>query len=175
MVKEVNRISNSWERPKIKIAKTKSELVWDLIGYTFYLGSIIFLIFNWQALPAEVPVHFNAVGEVDRWGSKIELLILPVLGVFVAGLMHLFEKYPETHNYPERIKEENAEEFYLISRKIMNQLKNICLIIFALISFESITIALGWENQLGIWLIPIIIGSVAIPIVYGVIKQKKII
>lgn len=149
-------------------------MVWDLIGYTFYLGSILFLIFNWHALPDEVPAHFNAVGEVDRWGSKTELFILPVLGAFVAGFMLLFEKFPETHNYPERLNKENAREFYLASRKTMNQLKNICLIIFAFISLESISIALGWENHLGKWLILIIIVSAAIPIVYGIIKQKKI-
>jgi hypothetical protein len=114
------------------------------------------------------------VGEVDRWGSKTELFILPVLGIFIAGFMLLFEKFPETHNYPERLNEENAREFYLASRKTMNQLKNICLMIFAFISFESISIALGWENHLGKWLILIIIVSTAIPIVYGIIKQKKI-
>lgn len=30
-----------------------------------------------------VPVHFNAFGEVDRWGSKYELLILPLVLVFI--------------------------------------------------------------------------------------------
>ena len=30
-----------------------------------------------------VPVHFNAFGEVDRWGSKYELLVLPLVLFFV--------------------------------------------------------------------------------------------
>lgn len=166
--------SNYGARPKIKILKTKSELVWDIIGYTIFVGSITLLIFNWNTLPDKVPAHFNAVGEVDRWGSKMELFILPVLGIFFAGLMQLVEKFPETHNYPERFNEENAKEFYLTSRKTMNQLKNMCLIFFALISFESVTIAQGWETRLGKWIIPIIIVGTAIPIVYGIIKQRKI-
>ncbi|WP_462405616.1 hypothetical protein [Gracilibacillus sp. Marseille-QA3620] len=56
----------------------------------------------------------------------------------------------------------------------MNRLKNICLLFFALSSFEIITIAQGLENPLGNWLFPALIVSVAIVIVYGIIKQVKI-
>ncbi|AZV40910.1 hypothetical protein BAOM_0199 [Peribacillus asahii] len=34
-------------------------------------------------LPEEVLAHYNALGEVDRWGSKWELLILPGVGAFI--------------------------------------------------------------------------------------------
>ena len=167
-------MSKSWIRPKIKIPKTKSEWIWDIIGYSFYLGSLIFLIYNWKWLPDEVPAHYNALGEVDRWGSKMELFILPIVGAFSALFMQLIEKFPELHNYPERLSKENVKEFYLISRKLVNQLKNICLIILALILIESVSIALGMGNGFGVWFLPIVILSALIPIVLGIIKQKKI-
>ena len=167
-------MSNSGKRPKIKLTKTKSEWVWDIIGYLFYLGTIIFLIIVWSKLPEEVPAHYNAIGEIDRWGSKWELLILPGLGAFIILLMQTFEKFPETHNYPQRFNESNAEQFYLHSRKMINQLKNICLIIFALILFESVSIAIGWGNGFGKWFLPIIIIGTGIPLVIGIMNQKKI-
>ena len=167
-------MSKSWKRPKIKILKTKSEWIWDIIGYSFYLGSLIFLIYNWKGLPDEVPAHYNVLGKVDRWGSKMELFILPIVGAFSALFMQLIEKYPESHNYPERLNKENAKEFYLISRKLVNQLKNICLIIFAFILIESVSITLGMGNGFGVWFLPITILSTLIPIVLGIIKQKKI-
>lgn len=71
-------MSNSPRRPKIKISKTKSEWIWDIIGYSFYFVSLLFLINNWNELPDEVPSHFDALGEVDRWGSKMELIIFPI-------------------------------------------------------------------------------------------------
>lgn len=146
----------------------------DIIGYTVYSGSIVFLMINWSALPEKVPAHFNAAGEVDRFGPKVEMIILPIAGAFVAGLMQWIERFPEKHNYPQRLNENNAKEFYLVSRKMMNRLKNICLLFFALSSFEIITIAQGLENPLGNWLFPALIVSVAIVIVYGIIKQVKI-
>ncbi|MEH7111634.1 DUF1648 domain-containing protein [Neobacillus niacini] len=167
-------MSNSWKRPKIKISKTKSEWLWDILGYSFYLGSFIFLIYNWNRLPDKVPAHYNPLGEIDRWGSKMELLILPIIGAFIAVLMQVLEKFPESHNYPERLNQENAKEFYLISRKMINLLKNICLITFTLLLFESVSIAIGWGISFGVWFLPITIISVLIPIIVGIIKQKKV-
>jgi uncharacterized membrane protein len=37
-----------------------------------YLASI------WTELPQEVPLHWNLQGEIDRWGSKSDLLFVPV-------------------------------------------------------------------------------------------------
>ena len=162
------------KKSKIKISKTKSEWVWDIFGYGVYLGSIIFLIYNWNSLPNQVPAHFNAAGEVDRWGSKYELLTLPIIGAFIAVLMQFVEKYPETHNYPKRLNEKNAKEFYLISRKTSNSIKNISLIVFAFIVFESISIAMKWGDPSGKWFIPLIVISVTIPIVIGFVRQRKI-
>lgn len=164
----------SWKRPKIQIPKTKMEWFWDTIGYSFYIGSIIFLLFIWNSLPAEVPAHYNALGEVDRWGAKWELIILLVIGGFLLCMMQVFEKFPEVHNYPKRFNESNAAEFYLNSRKMVNVLKNICLIIFTLILFESISIALGWGSGLGIWLLPMVILGTFIPIVIGLMQRRKI-
>ncbi|AXI10179.1 hypothetical protein CUC15_15105 [Oceanobacillus zhaokaii] len=167
-------MTNASKHPKLKFEKTKSEFVWDIIGLSCYIGSIILLIVVWNSLPDQIPAHYNALGEVDRWGVKWELLILPVIGVFIILLMQVFERYPETHNYSERLNLANAKQFYLNSRKMVNQLKNISLIIFASIIFESISIALGWGNPLGGWFLPAALLSVFLPIIIGIVKQRKI-
>ena len=167
-------VSTSWKRPKIHIKKTKSEWTWDVIGYVLYVGSLIFLMVIWDMLPDEVPAHYNAIGEVDRWGSKGELLILPIIGAFLLVFLQLIEKYPEVHNYPARLNESNAEKFYLLSRKLVNQLKNICLILFAFIIYESASIALGWGSGFSKWFLPLILLGTGIPIIIGVMKQRKI-
>nr|WP_240523878.1 DUF1648 domain-containing protein [Bacillus cereus] len=165
---------NSWKRPKINIPKTKSEWIGDIIGYSLLFGSIIFLIIIWGRLPEEVPAHYNAYGAVDRWGSKWELLLLPGIGAFILLFIQTLEKFPEVHNHPQRLNESNAEQFYLNSRKMLNQLKNVCLLIFALIQFETISIALEWSGGFGKLFLPILLIGTGIPIVIGIIKQRKI-
>ncbi|WP_312116075.1 DUF1648 domain-containing protein [Brevibacillus reuszeri] len=164
---------NSGNRPKIEIEKTTSEWVWDIVGYLCYAGSILFLLVIWEKLPKEVPAHYNALGEIDRWGSKWELILLPCIGAFMIFFMKVLERFPELHNYPKRFHESNARQFYLQSRKMINQLKNLCVIIFSLLLFESVSIALGWGSGFGIWFLPITI-FVGISIVVGIIKQRKI-
>lgn len=165
---------NTGERPKLYIPKTKSEWTWDVIGYSFFIGSLLLLIIIWVKLPDNVPAHYNALGEVDRWGSKWELLIMPGIGAFILIFMQIFERFPEIHNYPKRLNPSNAEQFYLNSRKLINQIKNICLILFAFISFESISHALGWNEGFGILFLPLTILGLGIPIVITMIRFKKI-
>ncbi|MFM1878640.1 MAG: hypothetical protein RLZZ241_1506 [Bacteroidota bacterium] len=45
-----------------------------------YLGLI------WDALPDNVPLHWNLQGEVDRWGSKSELWFIPFV---TTGLIYI--------------------------------------------------------------------------------------
>lgn len=167
-------MTNSRQRPKLNIPKTTSEWFWDVLGYACYFGSIIFLIVMWGKLPEEVPGHYNALGEVDRWGSKGELLILPGVGAFILILLQILERLPEVHNYPKRFNQSNARQFYLSSRKLVNQLKNVCLILFAFIQVESIVIAVGWNNGFGIFFLPIVIFGLGIPVVIGILRNRKI-
>lgn len=47
------------------------------------LGPILF----WGRIPGQIPGHYNGAGEIDRWGSKWELLLLPVFGVLMDMLL----------------------------------------------------------------------------------------
>ncbi|PJO41104.1 DUF1648 domain-containing protein [Lysinibacillus xylanilyticus] len=161
-------------RPILKLPKTKYEKTWDYIGGGLFVLSILYIFVMWGKLPEEIPGHFNGAGEVDRWGSKIELLILPFIGLFLWILLGLLEKAPYMHNYPARLNESNVEAFYLNSRKGLNEIKNLCLILFAAISFQMIRIALGEAENIGWWFLPIVIIVIAIPIIKGIVATTKI-
>ncbi|MGG3982141.1 DUF1648 domain-containing protein [Bacillus licheniformis] len=167
-------MQNRADGSKINIQKTKGERVWNVFGYFFYLGSIILLAAVWGSLPEKVPAHYNALGEVDRWGSKWELFILPGIGLIILLFMQFLEKHPEIHNHPKRLNETNAEHFYLLSRKLINRLKNACLIIFSLILIESVSIALDWGSGFGGWFLPIALLGTVMLVAIGLIQQRKI-
>ncbi len=53
----------------------KKELpIWAIIALPF-----IYLAYIWNELPNKVPLHWNVKGEVDRYGSKLELIIIPII------------------------------------------------------------------------------------------------
>ncbi len=39
----------------------------------------MYLAYTWPQLPEQVPLHWNMKGEIDRYGSKWELLMIPFL------------------------------------------------------------------------------------------------
>ena len=58
----------------------KKEIIMNkLINYLVWLifiAPVAYLAFIWNELPEKVPMHYNLKGEIDRYGSKSELLIL---------------------------------------------------------------------------------------------------
>lgn len=55
--------------------KLKKEL--PLIGIV--LLPFIYLAYIWNQLPEKVPMHWDIKGDIDRYGDKIELLLIPFL------------------------------------------------------------------------------------------------
>ncbi|MFB7156520.1 DUF1648 domain-containing protein [Lysinibacillus sp. NPDC056232] len=161
-------------RPVLKLSKTTYEKIWDYIGGGLFVLSIFYIFVMWGKLPEEIPAHFNGAGEVNRWGSKIELFILPLIGIFLWIFLGFLERVPHTHNYPARLNESNVEAFYLNSRKILNEIKNLCLILFAAISFQMVRIAIGEVENIGWWFLPIVLIGTAIPIIKGIVATTKI-
>jgi len=61
------------------------------------LPTVLALVVSWGAtlfalwvFPDRIPAHWNALGEVDRWGSKYELLLVPVVQLLVVGLLQVW-------------------------------------------------------------------------------------
>lgn len=161
-------------RPKLNLPKSKAEKIADIIGITSLVIALVYLAINWSSLPAEIPAHFGINGEVDRWGSKFELLILPSIAVMLHLIMFEVEKRPHTHNYPDRLNESNVEKFYVNSRKVINYSKNICNVLFAYSIWRTIVISLGKAETLGIIPFSIIMVALFVVIIWGMIKMRKI-
>jgi len=49
----------------------------------------IYLGYIWNKLPDKVPVHWDLNGEIDRFGSKLELLLIPILLPLLVYLIFL--------------------------------------------------------------------------------------
>ena len=57
--------------------KTTFQTELPLIGIV--LVPFIYLAYVWEKLPEKVPLHWNMEGEIDRYGDKSELILIPVL------------------------------------------------------------------------------------------------
>ena len=49
----------------------------------------IYLAYIWNELPEKVPMHWNIKGEIDRFGNKTELLLIPIFLPLLVYLIFL--------------------------------------------------------------------------------------
>ena len=50
------------------------KIMWA-ISFISLIGTVIVL----QFMPDRIPMHYDMAGNIDRWGSKYESLIFPIL------------------------------------------------------------------------------------------------
>lgn len=68
--------------------------------------SMIALIFFLDLIPA----HNNIKNEIDRWGSKYEILIIPIITILLGKFLLFMKKWVKKH----KVKGNNNEKFVLI-------------------------------------------------------------
>lgn len=160
----MNIFQQAADRPRPELEPTLAQ---QLLGLAAWLGvavNALVAFYYWPQLPGEVPQHFNARGEVDAWGSRVLLLILPALSlVMVAGLAWL-TRFPHLYNFPWKITEENAARQYELANDLMAAIRAATAWLFALISWEICRIGVGLPPLFGMLFLPIglvgIFGSV---------------
>lgn len=61
----------------------RDRLALVLLGLAALLNLVLFgyLCFRYPQLPADLPLHFDAQGQVDRYGSPASLFVLPLIGL----------------------------------------------------------------------------------------------
>ena len=154
--------------------KTKINRACDVITIVLFLAVICYTVFQWNRLPEEVPMHFNGAGEVDNYGSKWSLLLLPMISVGLFTLLEFLERHPEWHNYPRRINEMNAPRFYQSSRELLNRVKNLSLLLMAYIQWEIVRVGLGDSDAMSQWGFGSVLSLMFIVIFIGAVQQKNI-
>lgn len=129
------------------------------------LGTALFLALYWWHIPQEVPMHFNAAGQIDRWGSKAELLILPVIAWLLYLLMTVVEQFPGAWNTGVKVTEENRERVYALLGHMLSTLKFLIMVMFA-----WITLWCALAKPLPVWFLPVVLGAVFGDMIYWLVR-----
>ena len=160
-------------RPKIKVPLTKTDKFTEKLSLLLLFFIWAFTIFSYVKLPEIVPIHFDASGRPDSYGSKWTLFVLPlVASILYAGMSYL-NKYPWIFNYMVQITEKNAESQYSAATRMIRVLKCSMMLIFGIIALYSYWTANGESDVAGWWFLPLILGIIFIPLIYLFVKSSK--
>jgi uncharacterized membrane protein len=101
-------------------------------------GALLLAFYHYTSLPDQIPSHFNYKGEVDRYGSKYLLFLLPGIAIVTAlGIIYL-SGFPHKFNYPKKITTENAAYEYQRARFVIRVLNVCASLLFFVLTWEII-------------------------------------
>ena len=147
--------------------------VLEAASFLVIVASWVVLLLNFAEIPETVPVHFNMQGEADRFGSKNELfLVQGIASVLYAGMVVL-ALFPQAHNMPTTLTEENKEEKWKLSAQFIRVVNLVVSSIFLSLTVTSVNNALmGVEDQ-DPWLLFVLLGVLGVAIVIYWVKLAK--
>ena len=157
-----------------KIQLSTTDKLIEVLSWLILLISWIYSILYFSKLPEIIPSHFNALGKVDDYANKMILFIAPAISSFlVVGLTYL-NRFPHLFNFPFKINKENAEKSYQVASRMIRYLKFSIALIFLLILDQTIQLAITQNNNLGFWVLPLILAMVFIPITFFLKKLFRV-
>jgi uncharacterized membrane protein len=160
-------------RPKIELTLSQFDKIIELVSIIFLIAMWLQTAYTLIKLPAIIPIHFNAAGKADNYGDKTTLLILPILATIIYFAFSALNKYPHNFNYTSRITAANAQQQYIIATRLLRFIKMAVLIIFNLIILFTYLTTIGVVNGLGIWLLPIVLGLMIVPVMISIVLSSK--
>lgn len=165
---------NFSNQPKIIIRPTTLDRLMDILSVLLLVSMWIYTFFQYSQLPEKIPIHFNLKNEVDGWGNRNSIFILPIISFFQTIGLIILNYFPHTFNYPIQITEENAQKQYRLATQLIRQLNLFITFVFAVGVYEIVETATLKTSPFGSWFVPVFIGLIFLPIVIYFIRARRI-
>lgn len=137
----------------MKIKNNKIDFLMEAICLVLLIGITLYLAINWSSLPDEIPAHYDWAGNIDRWGSKGELLIVPIMSWLLYLMITALEQFPMIWNTGVRVTVENAGRVYRVLKYMVKSLKMIMVMDFTYLTINSLS-----GKELSGWFTLIVMG-----------------
>ncbi|NNT73087.1 DUF1648 domain-containing protein [Flavobacterium sp. IMCC34852] len=160
-------------RPIIKLPLTFFDKSIEAIALLVLIGFWVFTLYHYPMLPDTIPTHFGGGGEPDGFGSRGMILGLPIVSTILYLALTIFSRFPHKMNYSVTITEENAALQYRIMTRMIRVLKVMMLIIFLILDYKTVQVALQWPDVLGRWFLLLLFTLLFGPLFYFLIQTSK--
>lgn len=161
-------------RPKIDVELEGIDRAMEWAGFALVVLTWAWVIYFYPSLPDTIPTHYNASGEVDGFGSKPSLLILPVQATILFVGLLLLSRKPRLYNYPVSVTPENARRLYKAGSRAIRYIAVFIPVIFGIIIYSTIQTARGEMQGIGKWFLPFALIGTTAPTIVMLIRISRI-
>lgn len=153
----------------MKIKRRKLDIILNILCLIILFSTVLFLAVAWSKIPDKVPMHYDFTGNIDRWGSKLEIITLPIIAWIMYIFITIIERFPQVWNTGVKVTEENKERVY---STLLNLISTMKFIIVGVFMYLTVNTALNLE--LSVWFLPIFILIIFGNLLYWLLKLLKV-
>ena len=110
---------------------TRYQRIAGILAPLILLGTIVYILIIWQKLPEQIPTHYNFAGEIDGYGGRGSLLLMPVIGLVTDLTVAICGRFPKSWNTGVRVTVLNRVRVYRLVRDLMADLRLSMAVAFA--------------------------------------------
>lgn len=158
----------------------KIEDKWGIADYIIEIIALVGLIvlialplLNYNQLPDEIPAHYNVEGEVDRYGNKLSIIFLPLVGIILYALLTFIPRFKRAFSFPVEITQENAQRQFNIAFKVLRIIKMIMVLMFMYILYSTISIASGGVDKMNPLITGVTVAGLLFVVIFYIVKAIR--
>jgi uncharacterized membrane protein len=102
---------------------TRWQRIAGILAPVILLGSVVYILILWHTLPEQIPTHYNTAGQIDGYGGRGTLLIMPIVGLVMDLTLALVGRFPKSWNTGVRVTVLNRARVYRLVRDLMAELR----------------------------------------------------
>ena len=161
-------------RPRVDPLPRGSFDSWlDFMSTAAIVAGALVVANAWSSLPAVIPTHFGADGQVNGFGPRATLLMLPSVALLMFVMLEVLQRYPRIYNYAWPITEENAARQYALASRLMGVIRAMLVCLFSYVSWQTTRAAAGDPGGLGAGFLPLMLLGTFGPLVWYLIAAGR--
>ena len=132
----------------------KSLEVFGLVGLAALVGVTYAALYGPAPLPDRVPIHFDASGAANGWGSPHPMIFMPLIAGTIYLLTSLASRFPSSFHYPVRATPQILPRLQAITLNMLAWLKVELAWLFAMLQWVFVRSARSGDGHLFPVIIP---------------------
>ena len=132
----------------------------------------VLALFGSHQLPERIPVHFDAMGHPNGWGSPAMVLVLPATTLIIYLLFTVVTSFPGAFKYPVKVTSLNRRRLYDLALDLMAWLKAEIVSLLTWMQWVTIAVARNPERHMPAMTVAALVVVFATVTFYSVLMFK---
>ncbi len=127
------------------------------------------VILAWGSLPNTIPVHYGFDGQIDEWGSKTRIFVVPVLLLVLHIGIEIVERHPKWWNTSVKVTSKNRDGVYRAAAALLASMKAV--LVVSLSAVSAVQVGGGAQPW---FLFPAIILALAAVVIFWIVRLRRL-